>query len=85
MQPTLKSNPKAKPKIQTHDKLFIKSPVLTSNIKKPSSHWQKKIQFSLAISRKLDSHWQYQENTVLTDNIKNPIYIGTILSKAQDY
>ena len=129
LQPTLKSNPNAKPMIQSHDKLFIKSPVLignikkaqfslakskslvltsdknknkikikthsyqqyqenlvlTSNIKKPSSHWQKKIQFSLAISRKLDSHWQYQENLVLTSNIKNPIYVGTILSKAQDY
>ena len=49
-------NPKAKPMIPSHGKLFIKSPVLTGNIKKPSSHC----------------------------NIKSSIYVGNILSKAQD-
>ena len=79
LQPTLKSNPNAKPMIQSHDKLFIKSPVLIGNIKKA--------QFSLAKSKSLvltsdknknkikiktHSYQQYQENLVLTSNIKKP-------------
>ena len=54
--------------IQSHGKLFIKIPILTSNIKKSNSHWQHQAQFPLAISKsqvltgnikKPNSHWQY--------------------------
>ena len=79
------STPGSNPKIQTHGKLFIRSPIFVGNIKnpisignikKPSSYWQyQKGQFSLAISK----------SPILTGNIKSPIYVGTILSIAQDY
>ena len=80
--------------IQSHGNLFIKSSVLTNNIKKSSAHWQHQAQFPLAISKspvstgnikKPSSHWQYQKAQFPAGNIKSPIYVGTILSKAQNY
>ena len=66
LQPTLKSNPNAKPMIQSHYKLFIKSPVLIGNIKKA--------QFSLAKSKSLvltsDKNKNKNKNSFLTSNIK---------------
>ena len=58
-------------------KQYQKSSVLTCNIKKAqfSLTTSKKGQFSLATSKSL----------ILTSNIKSPIYVDTILSKAQDY